>query len=87
MKISPSVPTSAVLLGANGALVVSDTEAHVGSFYALRALTEVVIDEIVSDALTGSLDGITLGANVLFYLNNIQSVKLTSGTALLYYAE
>lgn len=77
--------SASALLGSNGAVVVSDTNEHQGPFYSISAITEVVIDEAeLGQVVEGSINGITIPAGDSIVLYTIESVTLTSGTAILY---
>lgn len=93
----PSLPSAlrqlghkhTALLGATGGQIVADTDAHTPGtgtsvFYALKALTDVVLDSVtLDDGWSGSLAGVTILAGDVL-LVRCTSVTLTSGTAVLY---
>ena len=72
--------------GEEGAIFVEDTNAHSGNFFALQAISDVVINSVTAPKLeSGSLAGETITKGMIIYLN-ITAITLTSGKALLYKA-
>lgn len=91
----PYTTANAVMIGAGPIQVINDTSAHTPAstgaeeFYALKAVTDVVIDAITGgDDVTGASnleDSITILAGDVLLLR-FTSITLTSGTAILYEA-
>lgn len=89
------------MLGANGCLIIADTNAHTGKFYGLVISSDAVINAILqqpvdeSSAAAAKTDaaGATLGVGS-FITPGIgsgkeyvfTSIQLTSGSAIAYYA-
>lgn len=86
MKICSNSTTASVLLGINGAVIVSNTSLQTGPFYAIKAITDCVISSATLEDVDGSLNGVTIKAGDLVMLFRISSITLTSGTAILYKA-
>jgi len=87
MNISESTNSTGALLGVKGAVIVTDTNTYNGPFYSLKAISQCVIDTIVSESIiSGSLNGLTILAGDTIMLYRMTSVKLTSGAAILYNA-
>ena len=86
MRISSSTSPSSVLLGLNGAKIITDTNTYIGQFYALKAVGDCVIDEMLfSNSIEGSLNGVTVSAGDTIMLYGITGVTLASGSnAILY---
>ena len=70
------------IYGQKGFEVVADTTAHTTGYCCIYPLTDVVLDTVVGNNITGQ-DGKTLPEGVPLY-GNFSSIKLTSGTAVLY---
>ena len=87
MNISASSNPSNVLLGASGAIIVSNTATNSGYFFAFKAITDCVVDTATFEAtITGSLNGLTVKAGDTLMLYRILTFKLTSGSGILYIA-
>jgi len=73
------------VLGIKGSQVIinGDTERYNGKWKRAHALTDVVIDEWTDSQMTGSLSSVTLKQGDKLG-GNITTVKLTSGTLILY---
>ena len=86
IKLHAYSPASAATMGTNGANIISDTASHNGPFYKISAITETVINTATldSDLIDGSLNGVTLTAGSEIFLYGIESITLTSGTAIAY---
>ncbi len=85
MDINQSANSSAILLGSNGAIIVTDTTTNTGLFYAVKAISDCVVNTATfEDSISGSLDGLTIKAGDKLDLFRITSFKLTSGQAILY---
>jgi len=73
-------------IGGYGGVTVADTTVTTpvagNTFIAIKALTDVVLDTVVGNIAT--LDGLTILAGDVIP-GSFSSVKLTSGTAILYY--
>lgn len=88
------------LSGANGCLIISDTNAHVGRFYAFVVNTECVINYVyqaplndtASEEIKTDLTASTLTANMYIPSGTgddnryvFTSIQLTSGSVIAYY--
>lgn len=67
----------------DGLEVISDTNAHTGNFFALQALTDLVISAITASNVEGTITGITIPKGVIVYMK-FTSITFTSGTGLAY---
>lgn len=72
-------------LGAYGFEVIADTtDRTVKTYGVLLPVTDVVINTLTSDGMTGSLNGVTLKAGVAYPVPVVSQIQLTSGTLLAY---
>ena len=72
-----------ISVGAFGATVISDTSTVNGDYQAIQVLADVIIDSITMANLTGTLTGFTIDAGTIIF-GDIASIKLTSGTVIMY---
>lgn len=85
MEITQSSSSSNVLLGAKGAVIITDTAVHTGPFYSFKAISQCVVDTaVLESSVTGSLNGLTILAGDTVMLYRITSIKLTSGAGVAY---
>ena len=68
---------------ATGAVFISDTATHSGSFRALYFKEETVITAANASNWTGSLAGETFAANTTIH-GRFTSIQLTSGSVIAY---
>lgn len=80
-----SDPNIEKLLGLNGGVVISDTDAHSSlDCYAIQAVTDVVISAMTLGAgWSGSMAGVTIKAGTTVMIA-FTALTLTSGTAIIY---
>lgn len=85
MNINAATSPSAVLLGSKGAIIVTDTTTNTGHFFAVKAISDCVVDTSVFESgVSGSLNGLTIKAGDTLMIFRITSFKLMSGQAILY---
>jgi hypothetical protein len=69
-------------LGQNGSLLITDTNAHTGNFFALSFVVASTLTALTGN-VTGTVTGITYPAGFTIY-GNFTSITLASGTAFAY---
>ena len=85
--ISASSNNSGILLGAEGAVIITDTAQHNVPYFALKAVSDIDIQTMVcEDRIEGNLNGQTVQAGDLITLYRILSITLSSGVAIAYKA-
>lgn len=67
--------------GQKGFEVVADTETYTTGYCKIYALTEIVLDTVVGNNISGQ-NGKTIPIGTSLY-GDFSSIKLTSGTAIL----
>jgi hypothetical protein len=82
-----SSPVSYDLQGQGGGIVISDSGTYTGNFRWIQGITDFEIYDIVSNNIsnTAGLTGLTVPAGVGIG-GKFTSIKLTSGSAIAYYA-
>ncbi len=75
----------AKMVGATGGIVIDDTSIVTGDFFAIHAISDTVIDEVILDSAlyTGSIDGLTIKAGDTVLIR-FTSITLTSGECIVY---
>lgn len=71
------------LKGESGSEYIGDTSAHAGTYEAFQALTDCVINALISTTIKNSMAGATIKAGSIIY-GRISSITLTSGTGMAY---
>ncbi len=71
-------------IGANGSILVNDTSANAGNFFAVQVIADTVFTTLTGN-ITGDFSGVTIPAGTIIY-GSFTVVTLASGTAILYKA-
>ena len=75
--------TDSVMLGRLGALYITDTNAHTGTFASIHAVSTTIIATLVGENLSGTWTAIPLNAGDTIY-GVFTSITLTSGKVIAY---